>query len=239
MKETFLIVLVLILCGCGQEKIPDGQLILEKTILEHDPLHQWDKTKLHIHVQEPRVSNPHRYSILNLDNSNTTFRLARNRDQYLSEHSINRDGNSFVLLDGKAEIDSVLIAKYRLDATRNFGYRNFYRLLYGLPMSLSTTLKKVINTSESVFNKEDCYKIQIELKEPVISKSWNLYVSKSTMRIRGIEILVPEKASGGERLYFDELVIINGIKIPRIRHWHELNNDMYSGSDIIIQEIPD
>ena len=121
MKETFFAILVLFLLGCNQEKMLDGELILKKTIIEHDSLSNWDKTSLYIHIQEPRISNPQRYSILNLDNSTNTFKLARNRDQYISEHIIDSNGNSFVLLDGKTEIDTILIEKYRLDAARNIG----------------------------------------------------------------------------------------------------------------------
>lgn len=40
----------------------------------------------------------------------------------------------------------------------------------------------------------------------------------------------------GERLYFDKSITINGITIPRIRHWYEMN-DEFSGSDIILKQL--
>jgi hypothetical protein len=237
MKAIFLIVLVLFLVGCNQEKVHDGKLILEKAIVKHDSLSNWNKAKLNLHIQEPRISNPYRYSILTLDNSNNSFKLKRNRNQYISEHIINSNGNSFTLLNGKTEIDSILIKKYRLDTSRNIGYKKFYQLLYGLPMSLNNYLKEIIRTSENIFNEEECYKIEMQLKEPMISEYWNLFVSKSDMEIKGIEILLPDKPDGGERIYFDKLITVDGIKIPRIRHWHEFKDDTYSGSDLIIKEL--
>lgn len=237
MKKIFLIVLTLFLAGCNQEKTLDGKLILENTIAKHDSLNNWNNTKLNLHIQEPRISNPYRYSILNLDNSNNSFKLKRNRDQHISEHIVDSNGNSFTLLDGKTETDSILIKKYRLEAKRNIGYMNFYQLLYGLPMSLNNYLKEIISTSETVFNKEECYKIGMQLKESIISNQWNLFISKSTMEIKGIEIIVPGKPDGGERIYFDKLITVDGIKIPQIRHWHKLKNDSYSGSDLIIKEL--
>lgn len=237
MKVTVLGILALFLFGCNQGNILDGELILRKSIIEHDSLNFWDKTKLDIHIQEPRISNPNRYSILRLDNSTNSFELSRNRDQHISKHIIDSLGDSFVLLDGNTDIDTLLTKKYRLNPSRNIGYKNFYELLYGLPMSLNSSLKKIINTSEYKFNKEDCYKIELELKKAVISKYWNVFVSKSNMRVKGLEIVFPDKPNEGERIYFDGIIIINGIKFPRIRHWHELKNDTYSGTDLIIKEL--
>ncbi|MEL6812003.1 MAG: DUF6503 family protein [Bacteroidota bacterium] len=237
MKEIFLVVLILFLVGCNEEKVIDGKLILEKAIVEHDSLSNWNKVKLNLHIQEPRISNPYRYSIITLDNSNDSFKLKRNRDQYISEHIVNSDGNSFTLLNGQTAVDSILIKKYRLNAARNIGYKNFYKLLYGLPMSLNNYLEEIITTSESIFNEEECYKIEMQLKEPVISEYWNLFVSKSDLEIKGIEILLPDKPDGGDRIYFDKLITVGGIKIPRVRHWHEFKDDTYSGTDLIIKEL--
>lgn len=237
MKVKILGILALLLLGCNQEKELSGKIILRKTIMKHDSLNSWDKTKLAIHIQEPRISKPHRYSILKLDNSTNSFELSRNREQHVSKHIIDSLGNNFVLLDGKTEIDTVSIKKYRLDSSRNIGYKNFYKLLYGLPMSLNHSLKKIIGTSEKTFNEEECYKIEIELKEAVISEYWNLYVSKSDMMVKGIEIIFPDSLDKGERIYFDELIVLNGMKIPRIRHWHKYYDDAYSGTDIIIKEL--
>ncbi|RTE55485.1 hypothetical protein EHW67_02665 [Arenibacter aquaticus] len=239
MKETFLVIITLLIFGCKQENILDGKRVLNQSIIEHDSLNRWSRNNFFIHIQEPRIANPHRYSILELNNSSNSFKLSRNRDQYISEHIIDSSGNSFVLLDGNIVTDTVLIDKYGLDAFRNIGYKNFYKLLYGLPMSLKDSYKEIINTSVSIFNEEECYKIEMELKDTVISKNWILYISKSNMRIKGVEIIFPEKPDEGERIYFDEIIIINGIKIPRIRHWHLLNDNSYSGTDLIIKELSD
>lgn len=237
MKKIILVIVVLFIFGCNKEKVLDGEIILNKTITKHDSLNLWSKAKFDLHIQEPRISNPHRYSILKLDNSANTFKLSRNRGQHISEHIVDSQGNSLVLLDGKIEIDSILIKKYRLDPSRNIGYKNFYQLLYGLPMSLKSSYEKIVNTSDSFFNGDECYKIKIILKEPMISKYWNLFVSKSNMKVKGIEIIYPDRPNEGERIYFDKLIIINGIKIPRIRHWHELKDDSYSGTDLIVKEL--
>lgn len=239
MKPILLILLALCFWSCDQDRIPAGSKILNNSIAAHDSSNQWRAAKLNFHIQEPRISKPFRYSVLMLDNSTNTFELSRNRDHHISTHGIESDGNSFVLLDGEPEIDSVLVKKYRLDPSRNAGYRSFYQLYYGLPMSLNQSIGKILNTTEQVFNNEECYKLEIELKEKVISSYWHLFISKSTMQIRGIEIIFPDEPDNGERIYFDKLLFTNGMKIPRVRHWHELSDDSYSGTDIIVKEIPE
>jgi len=228
---------ILLLCGCAEKNSLNGLQLLEKTIAQHDSLNLWHKTRLDIHIQEPRLANPHRYSILKLDNSKNTFELSRNRDQYISTHVLDNNANSYVLLDGKRDIDSVLKKRYRLDASRNIGYKNFYHLMCGLPMSLNKYLHTIRKTTKTKFNEEECYKIEIELKEKMISKHWNVFISEIDYKIKGVEIIFPDDPNKGERLYFNGDVVIDNITIPRFRHWHELKDDSYSGSDIIIKEI--
>ena len=71
----------------------------------------------------------------------------------------------------------------------------------------------------------------------MLSKAWSLFLSKSTKEVIGLEIVSEDEPGEGERLYFENTMTINEIRIPRIRHWHELSDDSYSGTDIIILEL--
>ncbi|MEM7486925.1 MAG: DUF6503 family protein [Bacteroidota bacterium] len=237
MKSLIFGLLLTLSFGYGQEPKLHGKSILAKAITVHDSLGIWQTVKLNLHIQEPRLSNPHRYSILKLDNSKNTFELSRNRGEHISKHIIESDGNSIVLLDDKVEMDTMLIKKYRLDASRNVGYKNFYQLLYGLPMSLENRIERILQTANSDFNDESCYEVAIQLKNPIISKFWNVHISKADMTLKGIDIVFPNEPEKGDRLYFEGIIEIDGIKIPRIRHWHELKDDSYSGSDLILKEL--
>ncbi|MBW8244597.1 hypothetical protein K1F50_17450 [Muricauda oceani] len=240
MKKTILLAIFsLLFLGCAKDKEVDGKKIFRESMDYHDPSNSWENTTLNIHIQEPRTLNPHRYSVVELDNSDNTFRLKRNRDDNISEHIIDKNGSSSVLLNGEIATDTALINKYRLDPSRNIGYRQFYQIFYGLPMSLENRISEIKNTMETTFANQECYKVEIELKEPMFSKDWNLFISKSTKEIIGIEIVTKDKPAEGERLYFEKTITINEIRIPRIRHWHELSDDSYSGTDIIIDILTD
>ncbi|MEO9884206.1 MAG: DUF6503 family protein [Balneola sp.] len=236
-KSFTLLAFSILSLSCAQQAEIDAHKILDQSISFHDPDSNWDKAVLDVHIQEPRVSNPYRYSIVKLDNNLNTFELSRNRDQYISTHIIDQNGKSTVLLDGVTVIDSTLIEKYRLDASRNIRYKDFYELIYGLPMSLSKSVAKMNETNDQLFNEKESFKVEVELEQPIISKHWNLFISKKDYQLVGIEIFFPDEPEKGERLYFEGIVTINKMKLPRIRHWHTYNDDSYSGSDIIIKEI--
>ncbi|PKV49875.1 hypothetical protein ATE84_1914 [Aquimarina sp. MAR_2010_214] len=237
-------ILILTVCiglNCNAQKNQqqlDTQVILQKSTKTYDPDNRWLVANLKIHIQEPRLSNPYRYSILKMNNTDNSFELKRNRGKHISTHIIDEKGVSRTLLDGEINTDSIQIKKYRLQPERNLNYQKFYQHLIGLPMSLNNvTVDTFGKTSKAIFNDTDSYKIELVLKEAIFSKHWNVFVSQKDYTLLGIEIVFPDDPAKGERLYFSGNITIDGVKTPRIRHWHEYDTDAYSGSDIIVKEI--
>ena len=212
--------------------------ILKKSQSIHDPNGEWDKLQWAVHIQEPRIGNPARYSKVRLNNANGAFELIRNREQHISKHVIDEKGEAKIYLDDSEEIADSLVEKFRLKPKRNAGYRDFYQLMYGLPMSLGEEIIVKMGEAElKDFNGMECYKIPIELKEAMFSKNWLVYIAKDSFKLKGVEVVFPEDESKGERLYFEGEVNLQGVRIPRIRHWHEYASDDYSGSDIVLKEL--
>lgn len=235
----FLLLLPLVYLGCQtKQEVPTSNEILTESINTHDPNGKWATANFGVYIQEPRIGNAKRYSEVKLNNSEDSFKLKRNRDENVSTHVVDKQGVSITYLNDKIETDSIVINKYRLNPDRNKGYQRFYKVLLGLPMSLNNNQIKVDNkVEESIFNKEKAYKLSFVFDEPLFSKHWNVFFSKETKEIIGLEMIFPEDPTKGERLIFEEQFIINdSIVIPRIRHWKELNGK-YSGSDIIIEKL--
>ncbi len=229
---------ILVLASCASnETNPSGKDIIAKSILKHDPDSKWPTAELHLRIQEPRLYNPVRYSDVTLNNKNGAFSLYRNREDHVSNHIIDNEGTAITYLDGEIISDTLLIKKYRLEPSRNTGYRRFYQLLMGLPMSLHLEkLDSIGDASQVLFNSVDSYKVPIALEKPMFSKHWNLYFSKADFSMIGIEMIFPDDLSKGERLFFDGSIDLDGIIIPRHKHWHELSG-AYSGSDIIVKDL--
>ena len=214
----------------------DGREILKKSIKAHDPEGKWSTAKIKIHIQEPRLKNVHRFSRIMLDNATGAFQLERNRQDKITTHIIDKDGKSKSLLDGKVENDPVLIKKYRLGADQNFIYKQFSYVMLGLPMSLEGDIIKSFGAvSKANFNNHESYKIPVTLSKSLFSENWTLYIREDSFDLIGIEITFPDDVTKGERLYFDKEINISGLRIPRMRHWHEYKDDSYSGSDIIMK----
>ena len=235
MKYIGLFLCALILsCSSKQEDLT-AEKIIEKSIQFHDVNNQWKEANFTFHIQEPRVGNPKRFSVVTLNNKENSFVLQRNRDEHISTHTINEKGEAFTTLNGKIITDSTLIKKYRLEPKRNANYHRFYETLLGLPMSLATEEKEIKSAIKTTFNDKMVFKVEIELKEPLFSKNWNVYFSQENYKIVGLEMVFPDNPEKGERLVFEDELKYKNIIIPRIRHWRELNNE-YSGSDIIVSK---
>jgi hypothetical protein len=223
--------------SCSPKKELSGEDIITKSIQKHDPKNKWSTTEFNIRTQEPRVQNPSRYSIVKLNNRTGAFSLHRNRDHFVSNHLIDSTGNAITFLDGNRITDSLLIKKYRLDPSRNFGYRRYYQSLMGLPMSLHVEkLDSIGVVSEVLFNNIECYKVPVILTKPMFAKHWNLFFSRNDFSMIGLEMVFPNDPNKGERLFFEGNITLKGITFPRYKHWHELSGE-YAGSDIIVKEL--
>ncbi|KAA1243921.1 DUF6503 family protein [Aquimarina sp. RZ0] len=233
-------IIISVLYSCSKKPVQEinGSTVLQKSINYHDPQHQWNTSMLYMHIQEPRIGNPYRYSIIKMNNQKESFELQRNRGKHIVTYSINKDGERSALLDGQKVKDTALITKYKLVPDRSIDYQKFYQLMWGLPMSLNEAViyefKKV---STADFNEQECYKIELELKEALFSKFWYVYIKRSNFQLVGVEIIFPDKPKEGERIYFEKQIVINRIRIPRIRHWYDYYTDEYSGSDIAIKKM--
>ncbi|CAL2088266.1 DUF6503 family protein [Tenacibaculum sp. 190524A05c] len=235
----FFFLLTIVFLGCqAKEQLPTSSEILAKSIGIHDPNGNWEKASFSIYIQEPRVGNAKRFSEVKMNNRENSFELKRNRDEHISTHIVQKDGRLLTYLNDQVETDSLLVKKYRLQPERNTGYQRFYNVLLGLPMSLQSdgviVSKDVVETT---FNKEESYKLNVIFNKPLFSKHWNVFIAKKSDKIIGLEMVFPDDPTKGERLVFEgEFQISDDIKIPRIRHWRELD-DTYAGSDIILKSL--
>ncbi len=135
----------------------------------HDPSGKWQSTLLNFHVEEPRVGNPTRFSEIYLNVADGTFSLVRNREDHLTTYSMDANGRPMVLLDGSEQFDEELRARYRLYPDRVSGYRDFYRVMYGLPMSLDLSrIRNLGDVTTATFQGSRALVFTIEWKKPLL-----------------------------------------------------------------------
>lgn len=213
--------------------------ILNKVKDKYDVNHHWDESELKIHIQEPRVGNPQRYTKLTLKNSDDYFEMERFREDGIVKRILTKTGESEIFLNGKSRLSEAEVEKYRLNVERSKSHKKFYKLMYGLPMSITDKLWKQIEPAqEAEFEGNEVYRIRIELKDNMISNYWTLIIGLENYELLAIEFNHPEEPEKEEEIIkFGGQFEVNGVKIPRIRNWFIKGTNEYLGTDIIIEEL--
>ena len=207
MRYLFLLSLVLLISCQPKEKEYSGKEILEKSIQKHDPRGQWNTAEFTLRIQEPRLQNPVRFSLVYLNNKTNAFKLMRNREDKIASYGINDKGIITVLLDTKAVEDSISIQRYLLQEARVKVYQNSYQTMLGLPMTLNNDFIENIRTvSKESFNGKSAFKLELTLKRKVFSDRWNVYFSQDDFTLLGIDVVSHDNPSQGERLYFEKSI---------------------------------
>lgn len=216
-------------------KCRNSLYIIDKSQRYHDEQNKWSTLSLNLHIQEPRLANPTRYSIIQFNNKEGTFSLERDSEYGTVIRSINSAGVNSITLNWDTSFSKELREELRLIESNNILYKSFYHTFYGLPMSLKEMENVSYSEAESViFFGEDVYRINIKLDEALISNNWNLYISQEDYSMFALEFVHDEKDN--ELLKFESSINIDGVRIPRFRHWYNPVKQEYRGSDIIVKE---
>ncbi len=206
--------------------------------MSYDQSDHWDQAVLSMHIQEPRVGVPLRYTRLVLNNANNCFSMERYREDGVENRILRPDGDNEFTFNGESDIPEKIINKYKLNVERSASYRRNYQVLYGIPMSLTDEILSKISPAESVsYEGNTAYCISLELKEEIISKHWTLIISEDMNKILALEFRYPDQPDQEtEILKFNDVITVDGIKIPRLRHWYFKDSNEYLGSDIVVEE---
>ncbi|WP_282163015.1 DUF6503 family protein [Ulvibacterium marinum] len=213
--------------------------ILNQVQEKYDSNQEWGTSEIKLHIQEPRVNNPQRYTKLNLKNSDDYFEMERFREDGIVKRILTGNGESKIFLNGESELSRAIIEQYRLNVERSLGHKKFYKLMYGLPMSLSNNFWEQIRSAQKAeYEGREVYRVAMELKDEMISKHWTLIIEVETYTLLAIEFNHPEDPGKEEEIItFEGEFDINGMKIPRIRNWYIKGTNEYLGTDIIVEEL--
>lgn len=235
-----LLLLLFLLTACNPDKapvekvaLPEAPDILRRSLQFHDPQERWPVSQFRMIIDEPRTNFPERQSTILLNLPESVFEVTRDYDGTLVRRGIKADScYSFIDDQAIASADSATVQQYRLQCDRTQGYRSFYQLLTGLPMTLFTPEVSLGETVEIAdFGPYACYAVSARLNNPMISEQWIFYFDQHDYQLRGY------RATGegaAEYLELDGLLPFNGMQLPRMRHWYNRGDSTYLGSDIVI-----
>ena len=212
-----------------------GPPVLQKTIDYHDPENNWQHFKARLYLSNTDTTGKESPFEIEIDNNTGYFSHISHQDGKEIVKGISADGTPFFLVDGRQEITDEEREKYGLNAESAQGTRNFYLHLYGLPMKLNDTGTRVSDSiyTENFHGKE--YQVMPVEYDPAVGKDhWLFYIDPETAAMEAYSFHWGDP-QGGEYVLLDEELVVDGIKIPKIRKWYFTKKDQYLGTDTLIK----
>ena len=227
--------LSLIFNAAMAQKITDlkAQDVLKKCINFHDPKGNWSNLhqKLYFHAKEPDNDNI-REEVL-LDNRTTYFCHISRADGKVIEKEI-LDTTVVARINGDTAISAEDRKKYRLMPRQIRSARNSYVYLYGLPMKLNdrgTILSDTVKID--TFNGKNYLILNVKYEKGVGTDTWFFYIHPTTYALEGYRFNHNRKPNDGEFIICENLIEVGGIRMPKVRLWHENENGKYMATDIL------
>ncbi|MCO6475229.1 MAG: hypothetical protein J5I94_01340 [Phaeodactylibacter sp.] len=236
--STFLALVFLASCTrSGSSEGPPAALsageVLQRSMQFHDPQGRWPSAALHFIIAEPRVENPGRLSEVFLNNPGNTFSIKRQYENVSVVRGILQD-SCYSLVDSVLvnPQDTATIRLHRLECERTQGYRAFYKLLNGMPMSLHVPEVQLLpEVAEDSIGGRTALRIAARFNNPIIGEEWFIYFAPDNYQLLGYGYAAE---GAGEILRLDGMVEVSGMKLPRMRHWYNRIDGAYLGSDIYV-----
>ena len=223
-----------VLQSIAQEELTGTQL-LEKAIAYHDPNGHWKKFKGKMAIIMTTPDAETRRTQLELDLPSRYFKS-----------SIKKGNNTvdYILDKGKCELflnkSNVIADNYRdslqITCDRAKKMKDYYTYLYGLPMKLKDpgTLidPKVLRKS---FKGKEYLVLKVKYDENVGSDTWYFYFDPTNYKMEVYQFYHDESKNDGEYILLSEEMLVNDIKMPKVRAWYYNKNDTYLGTDDLVK----
>lgn len=234
MQKFILLSCLFFLCYCNTAK-NRGQQLLEKTIAYHDPQSNWSKLKTHLYLSSTDTAGKENLFELEMDNTTGYFCHITHEDGKEIVKGLSK-GKEFYLIDGKKEISKEDRKKYELNFEGVKWVHSFYGYLYGLPMKLTD---KGVNVSDTIgseqLNGKNFRVLHLSYDPEVGKELWNFYLDPNTAALEGYRFYYEGKPKEGELIMLNDVLDVDGIKIPKVRKWYLNKDNSYLGTDNLLK----
>ena len=216
-----------------------GADLLNKSIQYHDPNGQWPhfKATLYLEQASPKSKGKKDTSEVILNLPDSYFKATDNR----RGNSIVREVNGTICstqLNGSSTFSEEDKKKYRLTCERAKMYRDYFAYLYGLPMKLKD--QGTIIDSEvyaTSFQDQDCLAMRVTYEEAVGEDIWYFYFHPSSYALIGYRFYHEEEKNDGEYITLEGEEMVQGIKIPKTRHWYYNKDNKFLATDLLLRGV--
>mgnify|MGYP001149409428 FL=1 len=233
MKKLFLSLSIYFLAiSIHAQSITADQLV-NRTIAFHDPDGWWDRVKMDMVIEMKTPNRPARLSNVVVDNINGGFEISVLSNDKLLEWMVDgKDSCDFkvnFVAPTVAQADSL-----SLTVDRAKFLRNYYTYLYGLPMKLKDAGTRIGDeVIETTFMGKPVLALRVTYDESVGKDIWYFYFNPSTYAMVGYRFYHDEAKNDGEYIVLEDMIIEQGLRIPRNRSWFTNAEDKLLGTDYL------
>ena len=233
MKKLFLsLSLYFLAISIHAQSITADQLV-NRTIAFHDPDGWWDRVKMDMVIEMKTPNRPARLSNVVVDNINGGFEISvLSNDKLLEWRVDGKDSCDFkvnFVAPTVAQADSL-----NLTVDRAKFLRNYYTYLYGLPMKLKDAGTRIGDeVIETTFMGKPVLALRVTYDESVGKDIWYFYFNPSTYAMVGYRFYHDEAKNDGEYIVLEDMIIEQGLRIPRNRSWFTNAEDKLLGTDYL------
>jgi len=233
MKKLFLsLSLYFLAISIHAQSITADQLV-NRTIAFHDPDGWWDRVKMDMVIEMKTPNRPARLSNVVVDNINGGFEISVLSNDKLLEWMVDgKDSCDFkvnFVAPTVAQADSL-----NLTVDRAKFLRNYYTYLYGLPMKLKDAGTRIGDeVIETTFMGKPVLALRVTYDESVGKDIWYFYFNPSTYAMVGYRFYHDEAKNDGEYIVLEDMIIEQGLRIPRNRSWFTNAEDKLLGTDYL------
>jgi hypothetical protein len=236
MKNYVIVAFILLFMSC--EKELTSEQVLNNAIAYHDPNNMWNAFNSTFHVTMETPDAPNRESDIMIDNTVDGFYLKAVRDTTVVEYKV-RGGNCNIAFNGSTTFTEEEAKANNLNCERANMYKNYYSYLYGLPMKLKDPGTHISERVErKTFKDKDYLVLKVTYDENVGSDIWYIYLNPETYAMEVYQFFKTDENGNqnnesGEYILLSEEMVVNGIKMPKVRAWYYNKDDKYLGTDIL------
>ena len=209
------------------------QLVLKKTIQYHDPQGNWSRFNQRLNFTVSMPDKADTFSIVELDNRRRYFKYTAFDGKRKVEKGFN-DRLYFATIDGKNVKTADDIKHFRMNRSKVEELRDFFTYILGLPMRLTDNGAQLSpKLRRETFNGEECWVLHVNYAPAVGNESWVYYVGMNDFAMRGCRFLRNGDFKNGAYVVFEGENMIQGIRLPKTRHWFWNADDHFLASETI------
>ena len=235
-KISVLLIIVGFTISC---KTPlTAEKLIDNAIKYHDPDDQWISFNGQLNITMTIPDQSDRNSEILIDLPAEHFYSKAIRDTFTTEYDV-MNGNCTITFNGKTEFSEEEINTYGLTCDRAKMYKNYYTYLYGLPMKLKDPGTQISETIEQkTFKGKEYLVLKVTYDESVGSDIWFFYFDPETYAMEIYQFFKIDESGAlnpesGEYILLSDEVIINNIKMPKVRAWYYNKDDKHLGTDTL------